>query len=1211
MRLTPRAVGVCLCAAVVWAGAAVAPTLAEAAKPLSPEQRAANKRARARARAAAQAKQDAALARRAVRQPSRLTAGDSDQFLGIADRAGQQLIYVTNRNATAQLEARPLAGGAARVLLDDGADVSFPRPSPDGRRLLFISHRDDAAGDLCVVDLSAPEDRPSRVVATNRRCLTDAKTGEAQAFWFPDSRHIGAVVRDGIHGDYELRRFDADGGVQRGKTMLKRNLSSPTLSPDGRWLAYVPVVRRSDEVGVSFAMQAGDAIALVRLDKPGAVQKLKFDLPGTSGFPAFSPDGRFLYFSQYLNDTNFDGSIDGDDSAVLFRAPFRPDAARPVDSHPVEQLSSARLNCQYPVPNAKVLLMTCDVGGSLDVFALPPDGAVPATWDAAKTREALATAVDPWDRLMLLTRLSERAGRGTAPRVAALREMAWLHLTLGEFVSAGFYAAQAGTEVKGDKEAFVWATLIAALIKHRTAERQLDRGRLTAAFVQATEARIASVQTLAGAATSDDNRALGALVRAELYDAIGREARALEQLAEVKLGAVRAPVVLHLYGASAVRLLRDVGRRDAALDAIATLSRHEALQERERVRYAEAWLRLLLRGQGQDSRRALVAAAIPKHEPESAIGMMLSAEAELLEIGRKEMKAVRDGLQKTYQVHNDLARRKALVRRAIVRGADLGEPALLYHFGGVWVSALAPTHSERAGAEAIFRDGFLEQAWLAYKGGNFMDARAQFFAVTRQTSSLQAWAGFCEARFREGHHDAFKTVQRLVGRKDPDDGAWRFVQAWLIARNLLGPEGDAPGAVGEGPPPDDATVLARIRAAKAHLDVASRTRRDDVELHALYGYLAQQELLLTGDKDASLEALTHYRLALALAEDNVRYRAPLHLALGWMQAAVGNHWLAVEHFEARQALPFLAPTTRLSLLWAKARSLYRIDKDKDAAAAAQEALSLVEQTPALRRYLPLALDRAALTALAAARFDAALAALDKLAPQVAKLPAEERGWQELKRRTSRAMAALGAGRHAEAVADAEGALALLAEQDDKQPLVAGIDRDAMRYRHVDYLAALHGIAGLALDAQGKHAAAAEALSARVAALDKRQGARERTGDLPELADARLRLASVLARVRGPAAAAPVIAAARADINRFAQEAGTAVDPVRLRVLRAALLLHLHHDVDAAALGGDLTPDIEAIHEALTTRRNPQWTVERTLFATWRAALALRSGEAKP
>ncbi|RYZ46783.1 MAG: hypothetical protein EOO72_01210, partial [Myxococcaceae bacterium] len=179
-----------------------------------------------------------------MRTLSRLTVGMGDQFLGQLAPDGNTLLFVSNRNIATELYTQDLEQGRERRLFDEGADVTWPRISPDGKRLLYISFRTQAGGQLCVRDLPAAEER---------HCLEE-ETSALQAEWI-DNAHIALVSRADIQGDLRLSRVavEREWGV---RPLLVRNLTSPTVSPDGRWLVYVPIERSVQQVGPGFAARA-------------------------------------------------------------------------------------------------------------------------------------------------------------------------------------------------------------------------------------------------------------------------------------------------------------------------------------------------------------------------------------------------------------------------------------------------------------------------------------------------------------------------------------------------------------------------------------------------------------------------------------------------------------------------------------------------------------------------------------------------------------------------------------------------------------------------------------------------------------------------------------------------------------------------------------------------------------------------------------------
>ena len=82
--------------------------------------------------------------------------------------------------------------------------------------------------------------------------------------------------------------------------------------------------------------------------RTGQKKVLSFALPGISAFPAVSDDGKYLYFSHCLNDTNGDNVIDGSDNAVVFRVPLEVlIAAKSGASIFPEQLTSVETSCSF------------------------------------------------------------------------------------------------------------------------------------------------------------------------------------------------------------------------------------------------------------------------------------------------------------------------------------------------------------------------------------------------------------------------------------------------------------------------------------------------------------------------------------------------------------------------------------------------------------------------------------------------------------------------------------------------------------------------------------------------------------------------------------------------------------------------------------------------------------------------------------------------
>ena len=218
----------------------------------------------------------------------------------------------------------------------------------------------------------------------------------------------------------------AVGGSLSARPLLDRNLTSPTVSPDGQWLVYVPVERTVVSVGPAFAARAAPRLEAVRLGSTGEPTRLQLDLPGQTGQPVFARDGRSLYvvqfFTRHESQTAF---VDASDHGVLFRVPISFVGGHPAVGAP-EQLTETSWNCEYPAPFVDRLIATCSQDSSLDVYSLPLDGEVPAEWTSEVLGAAIENAgsrVEAADHLSPSRHLSRERRRppGAARRCSASR----------------------------------------------------------------------------------------------------------------------------------------------------------------------------------------------------------------------------------------------------------------------------------------------------------------------------------------------------------------------------------------------------------------------------------------------------------------------------------------------------------------------------------------------------------------------------------------------------------------------------------------------------------------------------------------------------------------------------------------------------------------------------------------------------------------------
>ena len=611
----------------------------------------------------------------AVRIPVRLTAGPSDHLMGVATPDGQSLFFIGDEHGTTEVLVQSPISSGARPLFDALGDHAFPRVSPDGRHVAYISYVRDATGDACV----------RKVRGGSERCLTGPETAELEVLWLDEGSHLGVLSRSALHSGFSLSSHPISGG--RSEVLVERDMIGLSRSADGRYIAYVAIEARRGDVGVTFASRVGRGLRVERMGSrgpEGSPVVFEPELPGLSGFPAFSADGRYLYFSQYLNDTNRDGTIDGEDNSVLVRVGFDATKTNPFEGQRVEQLTSSRWNCHYPAPTRESLLMTCSHGGSLDIYSLPLDGVVPADWSEDRLRAELAVARDLWAKLLLASRLAERLPASDA-RLDVLEQVVWLHLELREYESALYYADRIATQAGADSARGRWARLFTELASHRRADLALARGQLSRAYVEQERARLAEVRGLGAPApgggtgpSAADLAALARLVASEILDDLGQKSDALAELRAVDVSTLSDPYTLHLVGDRAEHVDALLGDREALLDVRAKLAGHPALSLSDRLEQASDYVAELVRGRGREARIAAIDAARARAADGSELALLLDVERPLATLNDANQEEVRARIFELYRSEPDAERRRAIALRTVRTASRTGNEFLQY-----------------------------------------------------------------------------------------------------------------------------------------------------------------------------------------------------------------------------------------------------------------------------------------------------------------------------------------------------------------------------------------------------------------------------------------------------------------------------------------------------------------------------------------------------
>jgi hypothetical protein len=1087
----------------------------------------------------------------ALARPTQLTVGVGDQLLGQVDPGGKTLYFVADRNATREIFAQDLAEARARLLFDEGADVTWPRVSPDGRRLLYISYRDHATGQLCVRTLAKIDERA---------CLA-GDDGALQAEWVGATR-IVLVSRTSVDGDLKLLSVRA-GAALSASPLAVRNGTSPTISPDGRWLVYVPVERYVPQVGPAFAARAAANLEAVRLDGSDAPQRLQLDLPGVTGQPHFSADGRHLYAVQFFNDSNHDGVLDGNDHGVVFRVAFDPgaaDAPARANAAMPEQLTDAHWNCQYPQPARQRLVLTCRQGKLLNVYDLPVEGAVPRGFSAARIELELELASHPSEKLLLYRAALARASAADE-RERLLGRLLRLHLELDEFAAAEFYAHKLADTETDVTRGMSHVALV--LVAQRAAERERERGRDAAEFRGQSRARDAELaaRTGDGVATA----ALAEVVRTEIACALGDMSAAREALERVNLAAEVPAFVLDLFADRADALYRELDDAQALAAVERRLDRHPALALPERLRYARAAARALVRGLAPQAAQGVLARERIHVGDDAEFAFALDLESAATAIAPGNEEAATAQLLALFGRQDRVDRKRAVMLDAVERASNAGVDSVVEALAQAYVEQVPRGTQERRRAERLYRQVIEGRGFGRFFAGRREEARADFDQVVTHTGSLDSLVESIEITLRvEGVTPGL--AERYAGRVT--GAASHFGRAYVENR-VLAREAALP----------DAARAARIDAAIAELRLGWSELRGNYVAQTLYGALLHERFLVGREVATAERAIGHYLVALNLVRTDVRYRAALLGQLGLLHTQVGNYRIALDYLTERDKLPYAVDAAGLCVHLARARALLHVGRDADAAQVADRALAEVDGTPGLGRFRPLVLDRAALYNLAAGRWQRALALYDLAVAAVpaAETDAQGKAHNHLAVTLAHAAAALGASRPEQALADLDAFERALTQPRMRATLVWPHTAPADVMRAYGIIAA--GLRANAEIALGRLAEAGQTLERRHRLFVERFARSDRDEDLRAIVLCEGRLAEV-ARERGDLhSAARWVGEAWHHAVQVLRRAALPVDHDQVMVLRLAAELQ----AEGVAMPFDITKEVARLHKTLAAR----------------------------
>jgi TolB protein len=203
---------------------------------------------------------------------------------------GERLVVHSNRGGTYQVLTMNIGGSDIVVLTDTQAPNQTAVFSPDGRRVAFQSERDNNR-EIYVMDADGG----------NPVNLTNHPLEDSHPKWSADGEWIlfDSVRANPTTGRENLYIMRADGSeVQRVSTNEEVD-SYGSLSPDGQKIVW----RRILPSGGNTTSGRNSEVFLMNRD--GSDIRNLSGHPDFDGYPAFSPDGRWVVFASNRDGNTF------------------------------------------------------------------------------------------------------------------------------------------------------------------------------------------------------------------------------------------------------------------------------------------------------------------------------------------------------------------------------------------------------------------------------------------------------------------------------------------------------------------------------------------------------------------------------------------------------------------------------------------------------------------------------------------------------------------------------------------------------------------------------------------------------------------------------------------------------------------------------------------------------------------------------------------
>ena len=202
---------------------------------------------------------------------------------------GNQLAYVSFESRKPVVYVHDVDTGKRRLVANFKGSNSAPAWSPDGKTLALTLSR-DGGSQLFLLDVGNSSAEPRRLATSTAIDTEPVFTADGRLIYFVSDRG----------GSPQIYKIPASGGNAERITFTGSYNISPTLSPDGRWLAYISRVAGAFKLHIQ-DLSTGQVLALTETM--------------ADENPSFASNGRMIIYAtqqqgrEALMTTTIDGKV--------------------------------------------------------------------------------------------------------------------------------------------------------------------------------------------------------------------------------------------------------------------------------------------------------------------------------------------------------------------------------------------------------------------------------------------------------------------------------------------------------------------------------------------------------------------------------------------------------------------------------------------------------------------------------------------------------------------------------------------------------------------------------------------------------------------------------------------------------------------------------------------------------------------------------------